>query len=101
MKTLEERSESMADLRERLNALMAARAPQPVSVPLHISPRDQSDAAIHRRYELHTRMMALNPQGWPQAPGGKPAHRKKARKAPGVAVGVAAKYGKRLSENAA
>jgi hypothetical protein len=67
-----------------------------MKLPLHIDPSNKSDAANSARYELHTRMMALNPQGWPTPPGGKPAHRKFARKPAGVAVGRAGQLGKML-----
>lgn len=65
--------------------------------PLHINPDDRTDEANSVRYELHTRMWNLNPQGWPVPPGGKPPHRKKARKQPGVAVGRAAQLGAALA----
>ena len=62
-----------------------------MKLPLHIKPDDFSDDALSKRYELHTRMMALNPNGWPMAPTSKKNHHK-------VAAGVAARYGQWLSE---
>lgn len=98
MKTVEERRDSM----EAIAAAMAARtAPQVVSAPLHIAPGNYGDGPLQRRYELHMKMMALNPQGWPQAPGGKPPHRKKARKPAGIAVGWAARLGSEIARRSA
>ena len=49
-------------------------------IPLHINPRDYSREACDKRYELHLRMMELNPKGWRQYT--KCAHRRKQRQRP-------------------
>jgi len=61
-----------------------------VRIPLHISPDDQSIAANSARYDLLCTMMALNPKGFRAPPGGKPDHRKHARKPAGEVYRYAA-----------
>lgn len=50
-------------------------------IPLHIKQTDLSPDALHRRYELHVTMARMNPNGFRTPAGGKPSHRKRARKA--------------------
>lgn len=35
-----------------------------ITIPLHLRPGDYSQAACEKRYDLHVRMSALNPNGW-------------------------------------
>lgn len=39
-----------------------------LTVPLHLDPADYSRETCQARYDLHTRMSALNPNGWRKAP---------------------------------
>lgn len=35
-----------------------------IAIPLHLKADDFSQEACIKRYDLHARMMALNPNGW-------------------------------------
>lgn len=63
-----------------------------VMLPLHMPANayngaEYTQAQASRVYAHWTAMMRLNPQGFRTPPGGKPAHRRKARKPSGTVGG--------------